>query len=154
MPMVTKDNFLEIGAAFIQRHGGEGHVLTEFDMSARLWLAYYRALDMPTAFMEERLRAGRPYTVPCQRPADFDPETRITAALMPKRERLASEMSLEERQALVEGVVKAARPDQGPRGRYAQEDARVEERPLPQPRDLTAGEADSMRRLIDRRRSA
>ena len=148
MPMVTKENFREIGAAYIARHGGEGHTLTGFDMSARLWIAYYRALGMSTAVMEERLRAGRPYTVPCQRPADFDPDTRITAAHMPRPERMAADMTPAERDALVTKAVKASAMPGKPGGRYAQEDARLEQRPLPQARDLTEAEADSMRRLL------
>lgn len=152
MAVVTKENFREIGAAFIARHGA--HTLTGFDTSARLWMAYYRAKGMPTAFMEERLRAGKAYTVPCQRPADFDPEARISAANMPRPGRMSSDMRLEEREALVARATAGMTFKPQRTGRYAQEDARVEERKMPEPRDLTEAEADSMRRMLDRRKDA
>jgi hypothetical protein len=153
MPVVTRENFKEIGAAFIARRGG-GHVLIGFDTSARLWMAYYRSKGMPTAFMEQQLRAGKEYTVPCQRPADFDSETRISAASMPRQDKLASEMSFAERDAIVKRATAGMTFRPTKYGKYAQDDVREQKPQPPVARDLTDAERDSIQRLMGTRKDA
>jgi len=130
--------------------GTKGHTLEGSDtMAATLWRAYLSDIGYPTGLMDERLKAGKTYMVPCQSPMTFDPRWKPPRVSDIRRPRMASEMTLAEREALVARVVNSATFRPKAHGRYAQEDARTEERLPPVARELTDAERDSMARLLN-----
>ena len=133
--------------------GSLGFTLQADTMEARLWFSYLSAIGRPTGLMMERLRAGKGYMVPTQTPMEFDRGWKPPRLLDVSFDEGPSEMSVAEREAIVARVVSTATFRPKVHGRYAQEDTRIEERSAPVARDLTAGERESMARLLGPRHS-
>lgn len=117
------------------------------------WEAYFETNGMTQqlAFMRT-CKDG--YMVPAQLPMQFDPSWRYQPKPQKQGERQSREMTAEERDEVIRRVTTRVHFKPAKAGRYAQEDARVEARPMPVARDLTEAERASMARLLGERREA
>lgn len=86
---VTKENFSELAATFAELNGGtcfgvclKDWVLERELMSATIpqwgaWRAYRKRRKMGVAFMDQRAREGKPFTVPAEWPHLFDSDATV-----------------------------------------------------------------------------
>lgn len=125
----------------------------------RAWQAYFygKHMDVRASFMRTRREQG--YMVPCRNPGDFDgdiAQVRRTYAQRVKRgevpeevaEKTSSQMTPAEREVVLAKAKVGVTFKPKLAGRYAQEDVRVEDRPMPTTRDLTEAERASMARML------
>lgn len=136
-----------IGALPFNPDGSKGVFLVGTSPHFWDWVEFFEVNGMPfrAALCRKQSEAGMHFVA--QSPCDFDAGFVPRGQFRPKDNFIAPE-----RRAALVAKVKASMPQvpNGARARYAQEDVRTERRPMPDARDLTEAEADSMRRLLQR----
>jgi len=124
--------------------GTRGYFLTGTMPEFWQWVEFFEVNRMPfrASYCRGKAEAGT-YFVALS-PMDFD------AGFQPRAKRRAplEKLSDYDRARIVERVVGASRPPRPVRGRYAREDARVEQRPLPDVRPMTEAEAASLAKML------
>lgn len=113
------------------------------------WVEFFEAANMPfrAGYYRAQAEKGAYFVAPspCHVDAAFVPRGRA-------RPRPVNDLSADERDRLAERVKASWQAvPKGRRGRYAQEDARVEQHPLPEARELTESEVESLCWLIGAR---
>jgi hypothetical protein len=111
------------------------------------WEAYFETNGMHRRLSLMRQQGKSGFMVPAQVPTMFDPSWRYQPTQR-DTPRTASEMSVAEREAIVARVISSATFRPKVHGRYAQEDARIDQPSPPVARELTDVERESMARLM------
>lgn len=165
MTLITEANYAEEALLSMKSRlpnpdGTIGVTVTDLSPAWMPWLCYFlgKRMDRRASFMRSRARDG--YMVPTESPAEFDP-TGISAArdefayrlrngeiTNPARPGMPAEMTASERDAIAERAKAAVQFKPQKSAKYTAPDPREAQPKLPEPRELTEAEANSMRRLM------